>query len=167
MKKFLIVIVVMFITNLGCKKITDSGGLCACSPISAVYLSLVIKNTAAEDLLSNKTVGAFTSNQIQLYYKESNGAIKQISFTVRQPFSYGTDQFKYFQLFSQEIAALPNGAGTIVYLKLGDNAPYELKLQYNTYKNKVEKLLINDKEAPIETGKVSGYLDGNIFYLTL
>lgn len=157
----------MFVTNLGCKKITDSGGLCACSPISSAYLSLVIKGAAEEDLLSNKTPGAFANNQIQLYYKESNGAIKQISFILRQPFSYGNDQFKYFQLFSQEIAALPNGASTTFYLKLGDHAPYELKLQYNTYKNRIDKLLINDKEAPADTGKVSSYVDGNIFYLTI
>jgi hypothetical protein len=165
MKKFLIVIMAIFIANLGCKKINDSDGLCACSPIHYPYLSLVVKNSADQDLLDTKTAGAFAKDKIQLYYKESNGNTKQIAFFIHPPFSYGTDQFKFSQLNSEEIVALSNNQVNTFFLKLGDNTPYELKLQFNTTKNRVEKLMVDNTEAVAETGKVTNYVDGNIFNL--
>ncbi|WP_440792816.1 hypothetical protein [Pedobacter sp. 22226] len=128
-------------------------------------MSLVIKNAADQDLLDTKNTGAFTKDKIQLYYKEANGNTKQINFFIRPPFSYGSDQFKFSQVYSEEIVAVSNNKDNTLFLKLGDNVPYELKLQMNSTKSKVEKLTIDDKEAPAENGKVSTYLDGNIFNL--
>ncbi len=150
MKKILIAFIALFVINLGCKKMSDVDRLCACSPISnASYLSLVIKNNNGEDLLSATTAGAFTKEKIQLYRKDTNGAIKQIDFGIRPPFSYGTNQlFNYNQLISLEIGVLAKSISDTFYLKLGDDKLYELNLKFNN--SKLEKLLIDQQEAPLE-----------------
>lgn len=165
MKKFLMVLAAVFIANFGCKKITDTGGACACSPTQYPYLSLVIKNAAELDLLDTKNTGAFAKDKIQLYYKDSNGNSKPINFFIRQPFSYGSDQFKFSQLHSDEIVLLSNKQVDTLFLKLGENTPHVLKLQVNTTTYKIEKMLVDGKEAPVETGKITTYLYGNIFNL--
>ena len=169
MKKFLIALTLIIVANLGCKK-EEIGekGPCACSPIMYPYLSLVVKSSTGEDLLNSKTTGSFSTGQIKLYTIESNGSTKNIDFGIRPPFSYGSNQFTFHQLYSQQIVALMASAPTSVfYLKLGDLAPHKLSLKISTTTPKVEKLLINDKEAAVETGTLQGYADGNIFYLEL
>jgi len=160
MKKILIVLMVIFIANLGCKKAgVGGGGLCACSPISTTPLILVIKNTADVDMLNPKTTGYFDKNQIQLYSKDVNNVIKQINFEIRQPFNYSNNQkIDYYQLTSSEIPYLAKSIDSIFYLKLGDNKLYELNLKINN--NLVEKLLIDKTEAPKEIQPVTNsYLD--------
>jgi hypothetical protein len=150
MKKVLIAFIALFVLNLGCKKMSDVDRLCACSPISNVsYLSLVIKNNNGEDLLNATTAGAFTKEKILLYRKDANGAIKQIDFGIRPPFSYGTNQlFNYNQLVSVEIGILAKSITDTFYLKLGDDKLYELNLKFDN--SKLEKLLIDQQEVPLE-----------------
>ncbi len=151
MKKILIVLSLLFIINLGCKKENiGGGGLCACSPITPPPpLSLVIKNNADVDLLNPKTTGYFDKSQIQLYARDANNAIKQISFEIRQPFTYTANlKLDYYQLISSEIPYLAKSADQTFYLKLGDNMIYELNLKVTN--NIVDKLLIDKKEAPKE-----------------
>jgi hypothetical protein len=168
MKKFLIVLAIIIAANIGCKKIDiDGGGLCACSPISNPSFSLVIKNAAGADLLNSKTPGSFAINQIQLYQLESNGTKKNINFSIRPPFSYGTDQYVFYQIYSEQIVALATSATSNFYLKLGDNREYKLNLQFSTTSGKVEKLLIDDVQANIETGSVANYSYSKIFFLEL
>lgn len=167
MKKFLLALTIIFIVNLGCKKIIDSEKPCACSPVYYPSLNLVIKNAAGDDYLNTKTTGSFNKDNIQLYYKEANGNVKQVQFLIRQPFSYGSEQFKYFYLRSEEILSINNFSATVFYIKLGNNAAYELKIDFDKSKNKVEKLLINNNEAVAATGTLTNYQDGNMFYFTL
>ena len=150
MKKILIAFIALFVINLGCKKMSDVDRLCACSLVSnQPYLSLVIKNNNGNDLLNATTAGAFTKEKIQLYRKDASGAIKQIDFAIRPSFSYGTNQlFNYNQLVSVEIAILAKSINDTFYLKLGDDKLYELNLNINNAK--LEKLLIDQQEAPVE-----------------
>jgi len=166
MKKFLIALAVIIIANFGCKK-EEIGekGPCACSPMTYPYLSLVIKNAGGEDLLNSKTSGYFAPSQVKLYLVEANGTIKNIDFGVRPPFTYGSSLFTFHQLYSQRIVTLTASTAGIFYLKLGDHQPYKLSLKLNAPMQKIDKLLINDKEAVVETGTLQNYSDGNIFYL--
>ncbi|RBQ06250.1 hypothetical protein [Pedobacter miscanthi] len=156
MKKILIVLVVIFIANLGCKK---TERLCACSPITTEPLALVIKNSTDVDLLNPNTTGYFDKNKIQLYSKDANNVIKQISFEIRKPFSYNNNQkIDYYQLTSGEISYLSKSIDNSFYLKLGDDKLYELNLKVNN--NRIEKLLIDKTEATKEapTG-TNSYMD--------
>lgn len=169
MKKFIIALTLVFAVIFGCKKIDESngGGLCACSPMQTAYLNLVIKNAAGDDLLNSTTSGSFAQNQIQLYTKDANGTMKQISFSIRPPFSYGADKFNYYQLMSQEVAILAKSIDNSYYLKLGNQAPYEVNLQVSSTLNKVEKVWVDKKEASKETGKVATDFGLVIYYLNL
>lgn len=165
MKKFIIAFAIVFIASLGCKKIMEKdGGICACSPIESPYLSVVIKNATGDDLLSSTTTGFYAKNQIQLFYKDANGSSKPIDFTVRTPFSYGSNKFNYNQIFSIEIVALAKSVDNVFYLKFGNNVPYELNLLIGQ-KRAVDKLFVNKQEAQKETGALTNYSSGNIFYL--
>jgi hypothetical protein len=167
MKKFLIALTLIIVANLGCKK-EEIGerGPCACSPINYPYLSLVVKNAIGEDLLNSKTSGSFSTSQIKLYLVEANGATKSIDFGIRSPFSYGSNQFTFYQLYSEQIVALTASSTTgVFYLKFADLPPYKLSLKIGTTIPKVEKLLINDKEAIVEAGPLQNYIGANIFYL--
>jgi hypothetical protein len=118
-------------------------------------------------LFSIATAGSFAQSQIQLYAKDAIGNIKQINFYIRSPFSYGNDKFNYNQLMSDEIATLAKSIDNTFYLKLGNQNPYEINLQVNSNFRKVEKVLIDKKEAPAETGKVATDYGMNIYYLNL
>ncbi|WP_293307258.1 hypothetical protein [Pedobacter sp. UBA5917] len=161
MKKILIVLVVIFIANLGCKKANVGGEiLCACTVAGGPTLSLVIKNSTDVDLLSPATAGYFGKNQIQLYSKEANNVIRQISFDIRPPFTYGDNlKVNYYQLISSQITLLSKSIDNTFYLKLVDGKLYELNLKVNN--NVIEKLFIDKTEAPreIQTSNNS-YLDG-------
>lgn len=160
MKKILIVLSLLFIINLGCKKENvGGGGLCACSLLAPPPLSLVIKSSADVDLLNPKTTGYFDKNQIQLFAKDANNVVKQISFEIRPPFTYAANQkLDYYQLTSSEIPYLAKSLEQTFYLKLGDSKLYELNLKVT--ENMVEKLLIDKTAAPkeIQTGTGS-YLE--------
>jgi len=165
MKKILIVFVALFIINFGCKKIDENngGGICACSPTKYPDLTLVVKNAAGDDLLNSVVTGAYTKDQIQLFSKNASGVVKHISFYLRPPFYYGNSKFKYNQIYSEEIVALSKVSGNTLYLKLGSAEPLELNLTVGNFK--VEKLLIDKKEAAVDNATLSAYL--TVFYLTL
>jgi len=164
MKKFLFVCLIIFVAGVGCKKTNiDGGGLCGCSPIQQPELMLVIKNTAGADLLSDKTTGAYIKNDIQLFKRDANGNPVQLNFYIRPPFSYGNEKFAYYTLYSAGINAIKQ-SGESIYLKLGNEPAYELKLQFNATEPKINKLLINNSEAEKGTGEIVKYVD--VFYLT-
>ncbi len=163
MKKLIIAFVILFVVNLSCKK---DGGLCACSPLVSPTLYIVVKNASGSDLLNSLTAGYYVKSEIQLYYKDGAGTSKAIPFMINQPFSYGNanDKFAYYQLYSSEIISLTKAGVNVFYLQLGNTAPYELALEIDQ-QMVVNKLLIDKKEAPKETGFVKNFLEGNLFYL--
>jgi len=164
MKKFLFVCLVIFIAGVGCKKTNiDGGGLCGCSPIQTPELMLVIKNGTGTDLLNDKNVGAYTKNDIQLYKKDASGNPVQFSFSIRPPFSYGNEKFDFNTLYTQGVSAIKQ-SGESIYLKLGSEPAYELKVQFNATQPKIDKLLINNTEAQKGNGTIANYVD--VFYLT-
>ncbi|MBB6236040.1 hypothetical protein HDC90_000646 [Pedobacter sp. AK013] len=166
MKKILFVLVLIFITNLGCKKIPNGGGLCACSPISYdTSLGLVIKNSTDVDLLNPKTTGFLDKTQIQLYSKDANHVIKQINFDIRQPFTYTNNlKMDYYQLVSSEIGQQAKSIDNTFYLKLGDKI-YELNLKVNN--QAVEKLLIDKNDASKELPNANSQYLNSIYTLKI
>jgi hypothetical protein len=165
MKKFTIVCIILFIAGVGCKKTNiDGGGLCACSPKVEPELSLVIKNNAGDDLLNDKTAGAYSKDKIELFRKDGDGKIIPINFSIRPPFSYGDEKFNFNLLYTSGISYLQKPADNIIYLKLGEGKLYELNVQLNKGKYAIEKLLIDNKEAEKDKGNVAKY--AAIFYLT-
>ena len=166
MKKFLIVMLVVFVANLGCKKLDKGDGLCACSPTVEPTLVLVVQNGQADDLLSPATDGYFSNQNIQLYYIES-GTQKKLDFYVHSSFTYGNEKFKYYQLHSSALIRQSLTTNKDIYLKLGGNEQLKLNLEFSTDKRfEVAKLLVNGKEAVSEQGAVKSYLQ-NIFYIKL
>lgn len=166
MKKFLLVLAVLFVANLGCKKMDEDngGGICACSPVrTGPDLALVIKNSSGTDLLDPGQSGAYTANQIKVFYKDNNGADKQVNIGIRPTFTYGAEKFNYYTLLLSEAAALARQNITF-YLKLGDAAPYELLVELDSTKSKIEKLKIDQQDMPMDNGSVKQYI--NIFYFT-
>jgi len=149
MKKFLAAFLLIFIVNLGCKKMdVGGGGLCACSILPQPILSLLIKNSANADLLNSATTGYFDKSKIQFYYKDANNVIKQLNFGISQPFTYANDlKVTDYQLVSYEIGTLAKSIDTF-YLKLGDGIVYEVKLKVNN--TIIEKLMINNVELSKE-----------------
>ncbi|WP_316804086.1 hypothetical protein [Pedobacter nototheniae] len=165
MKKILITLAVLFIINLGCKKI-EGGGLCACSPAVGPSLSLTIKSSTEADLLNSTTAGFYGKDQIKLYSKDANNVVKQISFTINQPFTYTNDlKVTYYQLHSYEIASLSKNIDNTFYLKLGDDKIYELNLKVTS--SLVEKLLINKTEAPKEFPNVTASFLSSMYSLKI
>lgn len=166
MKKFLIVILAIFLANLGCKKIDDGNRLCACSPVEEPALVLVIKNSEGVDLLNPINSGYFSNNQVQLYQRNENGSLKQITFYIRPPFSYGNEKFNYYSLGSSEIIRLTNSINQDSYLKLGNNKPIKINIERAENSFSLGKLLINGVEKGAETSAVSNYVR-NIYYIEL
>ena len=162
MKKFLIVCAILFIAGVGCKKMDyDGSNPCGCSPIEPPGLNLVIKNTAGDDLLNEKTVGAYAKDNIQLFIKEVNGKETPINFNIRPSSAFGDEKFNFNLLSSWGFYFLPKQANKTVYLKLGDSEPYELLLDLS--KPAEASLLINKKAAEREKSGVGRSLP--IFYL--
>jgi len=166
MKKIIIAFIVIFVANLGCKKISNTDGLCACSPMSYPGISLVIKNAAHLDLLNPVNKEAYALSQIKLFQKDDKGGEQQVSFSLRPTFTYGSEKFNYYQLYSEQMIALARTKQQIFYLKLADGTPYELNLELKEGMPDAGKLLIDKKEAPKETGELAKY-NGGIFYLNL
>lgn len=164
MKKIIFILLVLFIANMGCKK--ENPDICACSPVVYPTFGLVIKNSTNADLLNPVTNGAYSKSQIQLYQKDNNGNNKNIDFVINQPFSSRGQKFDYYHLVSAQIATLANSIENTFYLKIGNNEPIELNLYINKSKAKIEKLLVNKNEVPMESGEVSKYFL-SIFYLNL
>lgn len=169
MKKFLLALFIVFVANLGCKKLDKGGMPCACSPMAQPPLILVIKATNGDDLLNPATNGHFTADNIKVYH-EAGGKEMQMAFRLAKPFSYGnasTEKFEYYQIQSALVSMYPETAQPSFYLKLGNGTPLLLKptMDKDT-KYKVAKLLVNDVEATPETGAAKNILP-NVFYITL
>ncbi|WP_316734769.1 hypothetical protein [Pedobacter aquatilis] len=145
MKKFTLLLLVLFIANLSCKKITG-GQPCACSPVSGPAFALTIKNSFGNDLLNPETSGYYDNKQLQIYSKDNNNVIKQISFNINRPFTITTDNaVTNYQLISYELPFLAKSLENTFYLKLGNDKLYELNLKVNA--SVIEKLLIDKNEA--------------------
>lgn len=165
MKKFVLVCIVLFIANIGCKKSNiGGGGLCACSPIVGPQLLLVIKNTVGEDLLNDKTTGAYTKDKIALYRKDVEGKDIPVNFFIKPPFDYGNEKFSFNQLHADNIGFVQKTTDKTLYLKLGDSKIYQLNIELNQNSYSVEKVFINNKEAEKDKGNVAKVT--TIFYLT-
>lgn len=168
MKKFILAFLVVFVANLGCKKLDDGDKPCACSPVSEPPLTLIIKGTNGIDMLNPTTTGYFTAANIKLYYQNA-GAEKQIIFRVGQPFIYGNgaaEKFEFYQLQSSELLRLAASANIPeFYLKLGNGTPLLLKVTVQAGTAKVSALTVNNVAAIAETGDVKK-LNPNIFYFT-
>lgn len=164
MKKFFLISIVLFIVSIGCKKDNVGGtGLCACSPVRGPELNLVIKNVAGDDLLNDKTAGAYTKESISLYRKDASDKIIPLDFTIRPGFSYGEQKFNFNLLNLGNLGFLQQRPAEIIYLKLGGQEAQELYLQLNQGKYAVDKLTIGNKEALKDSGDVAKYVD--IFYM--
>jgi hypothetical protein len=165
MKKTIIVCAILFIANVGCKKTNvDGGRLCACSPVRVPQLNLVIKNNAGDDLLNNKTSGAYSKDKIELFKKDANGNVIPIAFNIMPPFSFADEKFSFSFLHSAAISYLQTANDNIIYLKLGEGKLHELNVQLNQGKYGVEKLLIDNKAAVKDTSNLTKY--ESVFYLT-
>ncbi len=168
MKKLLIALLITITASLGCKQEEIGGGeLCDCPAVTAPSLNLVIRDAAGEDLLYSKSKGYFSPSQIKLYVTETSGNVKNIEFTIRPPFTYGGNQFRFYQLSSPQIVSFVSSTSGIFYIKLGDNAPHKLTLKINGSTGRVDRLLINDNEAAVETDADKNISNGSIFYLDL
>jgi hypothetical protein len=158
MKKFILVCAILFIANVGCKKMNmDGGRLCGCSPapVEVPVLNLAIRNSEGTDLLSSNIPGAYKKDNIQLYRKDDAGKITPIPFSIRQPFTDGEEKFSYNHLNTQALTYNTDTQSDRIFLKLGDEQPYELTLSFKTAgKIGVQKILINQKELE----KVGGEL---------
>ncbi len=166
MKKFLIILSVIFIANLGCKKLDKGDRLCGCSPATQPPLTFVIKGANGTDLLNPATVGYFSNNDIKLYQLEENGAQKQLNFFVRPNFSNGVDKFDFYQIHSAEIMRLAISLTKDFYLKLGDKEPLKINLERVKDDFKVSKLTINGVEKTAETGIITKYMP-NVYVIEI
>ncbi|WP_139298283.1 hypothetical protein [Pedobacter hartonius] len=165
MKKFVLVSLILFLANVGCKKMNADGGrLCGYSPIAAPALNLVIKDSAGKDLLDEKTAGAYSKDKIRLFRKDAAGKTIPVVFYVSPPFSYGDEKFSFDLLYVPVITDVQNPAENRMFLKLGDSDLYELNLKVSKAKPELENLIIDQKEADKDEGSVMKYL--SIFYLT-
>ena len=165
MKKFMLVCAILFIANVGCKKMNvDGGGLCGCSPVESPEFNLAIRNIAGDDLLSNSSSGAYNKSNIQLYRKDAEGKAVPIVFSIRQPFSYGDEKFKYNLLSTSDLRFNPETQKDVIYLKLGDEPPYELTMQLKPNgRYSVQQLLIDQKEAEKGEGNLAKFV--SVYYL--
>lgn len=157
MKKFILAWLILFVAGASCKK-----PLCACSPAMGPELSLAVKNSAGDDLLNSNTTGYFAPDKIRVYKKDSNGNETPVYVTVAPAVVFGND-FKYNTIHAYAFGDLLKSGKGNVFLKLGDETPYELNIQLDS-NQKIYKLLINDQEAEKDNGMVAKY--ANIFYLT-
>lgn len=142
---------------MACKK-----PLCGCSPEMGPELHLGIKNSASDDLLNTNTNGSFQQNKISIYKKDSNGAETAVYFTVVPASAFGTD-FKYNTISAYAFGDLLKSGKGNIYLKLGDNAPYELNIQLDS-KGQIGKLLIDNIEAEKDDSAPTRH--PTVFYLT-
>lgn len=166
MKKFLIMSAILFIVNMSCVKMDpDNGGLCACSPVTVPELYLVVKNSEGQDLLSNKTEGFYLKSEIELFAKDEKKKVIPIGFEVKSPFIYGeaNANFDFSQLSIPVTAFWEKEASRIIYLKLGDSEPLELKVEFKKGVG-VDKMFVNNIEIEKDKGAVVKYMP--IFYFT-
>lgn len=163
MKKIILAFLVVFVANLGCKKLDEGDRLCGCSPVTEPPLTLVIKGANGVDILNPASANAFSSNDIKLYYLETN-VQKQLTFYIRPNFTVDNNKFDYYQLNSSDIVRLATSSTKDFYLKLGQREPLKINIEKIKDSFKFTKLTVDGVEKLPETGAVSKYLP-NIYYL--
>ena len=165
MKKFILACVILFIVNMGCKKTNADGGApCGCSPVMGPSFSLVIKNSAGQDLLNPQTTAALTQEKIELYRKDAGGKIIPLNFSIRQPFTYGNEKFTFYQLYINDLSFINDAGDNTAYLKLGNGPVRQVNVFLGQNPVLVNKVLVDKKE--IESDKDNGKTYLSIFYLT-
>ncbi|CAM3672658.1 hypothetical protein MUGA111182_02450 [Mucilaginibacter galii] len=163
MKKILFICTILFIASVACKKENvGGGGLCACSPIQVPTLNLVIKNSLGGDLLSDKITGYYEKSKIQITRKDAAGKVTAVDFNIRPPFSYGNEKFNYNYLLIP--VGFLQAADDTLYLKLGDNKTYEIKVMLNQQKYDPDKITIDGKVVEKDKGTIANYT--TLFYIT-
>ncbi|WP_374951363.1 hypothetical protein [Mucilaginibacter sp.] len=166
MKKILLVLVVLFIANIGCKKVSMNGGnTCACSPVQGPAMLLVIQDANGQDLLDPQTNGALAKDKIDVYRKDAAGKIIPLYFEIRPQFSYGEQKFKYYQLSLPELGFVQRGTPGTAYLKLGSAEPREVTIELSQTSNQVVKVTIDKKEAQRDADTIANY--ASVFYLKI
>lgn len=164
MKKIILAFLVIFVANLGCKKLDDGDKPCACSPVMEPPLTLIIKGANDVDMLNPNSANAFSSNDIKLYYLDTNGTQRQLTFYIKPNFTVDNNKFDFYQLHSSEIVRLATSLTKDFYLKLGQNEPFKINIEKNKDSFKLAKLTVNGVEKLPETGAISKYIP-NIYYL--
>lgn len=156
MKKILLAFVILLAVNIGCKKnIVEP--VCGCSPVVQPSFHLAFKDKNGNDLLNSTSQNSFSKEKIQLYHQDAAGVVKQIQFQLRPPINTTDIKFQYFNMVSFDLNYWVKNAVGGVYLKLGDQAPQKIKIEYNPTSNFVEKLIIGDIEATKVTAGVEKY----------
>jgi len=162
MKKFLLCFIALTF-GLSCTK--EQMTVCGCSPIDN-HVSLIVKNQENADLLDPAVSGSFDKNNIKIRYKQGD-ILKDISFAIREPFSYGANaetKFPYYQLFSSELASLRiSNTAQEFYVYLGQNTVDTLSFDYNSAKGYADNVKVNHVLQTSEPSLPEAY--GRIYYL--
>ncbi|RFZ94048.1 hypothetical protein D0C36_00350 [Mucilaginibacter conchicola] len=161
MKKTLLILFVLFVVGVGCKKMNNGGELCACSPMRGPELYLSVKNATGTDLLNESNAGAYTKDQVQLYQKNTAGQTTALLFAVRPPFTYGDKKFESYSIYIP--VSFAGQANNTVYLKLKEKE-YTLKVQLTQNNAEVTALMIDEKPVVKDNTDLTNYLQ--MFYLT-
>lgn len=121
--------------------------VCGCSPVDRPEFRLIIKDDQNKDRLNPAFAGSFNKDNIKISYKD-NGVSKNISFIIRQPFSYGENlknTFPFNQIISTELVALRlNNKANEFFLNLGDGQVHTLTFDYDISKGNPENVKIDD-----------------------
>ncbi|WP_118195901.1 hypothetical protein [Albibacterium indicum] len=147
MKKIAIVSMIMFMAMMGCMKseIVEPG-ICACSPVEPPGISLVVQNEAGDDLLNEDRDEFYSKEEITVFGVDKNGKQVDMVFSIRPPFTYEDIKFEYYTVVLPHVYGLKNEFNNKMFIRFGDNDPYELKISFDE-KQTANQLLINDKEA--------------------
>lgn len=140
--------------------------LCGCSPVEVPAFRLIIKDNQDNDLLDPSRDGSFDKDDIRITYKE-NGVDKDVSFSIREPFSYGEDlrnKFPFHQLISQQLGVLrTSDKSNEFFMDLGDGHVYSFSFDYNLSNGYPENLRIDGVAAQYEPSFPEIY--GKMYYL--
>lgn len=153
MKKIITLLALFLFSGVfSCKKI------CACDPAQA-YLFLVLKNTANEDILNPLTPGYFSRSRISMYTQGTSGQILPVNFDVNPPIH------KRVNAYQLRVSNIPAQVlfSPVMYVKIGDYAPMELKIKVSNDLRRIDELLIDGKY--VAPDKKSGLL--SLFYFNL
>jgi hypothetical protein len=164
MKKFLACLFILTM-GLSCTK-EDPMIACGCSPAESPTFILIIKDSLNNDLLNTSLAGSVNENNIKISYKE-NDVSRNISFIVREPFSYGENlknKFPFHQLISSQLGILRvSNKAQEFYIDLGDGKVQSLTFDYNISKGYPENVKIDGVPVPSEPSLPENY--GKIYYL--
>lgn len=147
MKKIAIVSMIMFMAMMGCMKseIVEPG-ICACSPVEPPGISLVVQNEAGDDLLNEEMDDFYSKEEIAVFGVDKNGKQVDMVFSIRPPFTNEDIKFEYYTVVLPHVYGLKKDFDNKIFIRFGDNDPYELKISFDE-KQIANQLLINDQKA--------------------